>query len=63
MSITEMAALIGTQRHYRATHSLDFLVRVVDVRTRYGTVDVLVHPVAGGGEQWVSLDKTDPARP
>jgi hypothetical protein len=35
---------------------LRFPVRVPDVRPRWGRVDVLVTPLAGGGQAWKSLD-------
>lgn len=60
MTTREMADLIGKVTTVRVTgwHNIDFEVRVVDVRTRYGNVDVLVQPVAGFGEQWISTDRT-----
>lgn len=58
MTAKEMAALIGTTRSYHVTHNLDFDVLVVDARTRFGDVDVLVHPSSGFGEQWIALHKT-----
>jgi hypothetical protein len=35
---------------------LRFAVRVVDVRQRFGRIDVLVTPLAGDGQAWKSLD-------
>lgn len=32
-------------------------VLVVDTRRSYGRTDVLVRPVAGSGEKWVTLDR------
>lgn len=60
MSVAEMAALIGATGGYRPSRDLQFQVRVLDVRTRYGTVDVLIAPVAGNGTQWVTLDRFTP---
>lgn len=36
---------------------LTVFVHVLDVKTAFGRVDVLVQPVAGSGEKWVSSDK------
>lgn len=36
---------------------LSFLVRVRDVRNRFGHVDVLVDPLKGTGTQWVQADR------
>jgi hypothetical protein len=36
---------------------LKFEVRIMDSKQAFGRVDVLISPVAGVGEQWVSLEK------
>jgi hypothetical protein len=36
---------------------LEVEVIVQDVRTRFGTVDVLVSPTQGRGQKWVTLDR------
>lgn len=57
MTALEMRELIGTFAEYRpARGDLAFLVEIRDVRTRFGSVDVLIAPHAGSGEQWVSRD-------
>lgn len=60
MTTRELAALIGKTTTVRVPgwHNLDFEVLVVDARLRYGNLDVLVHPVAGFGEQWICADRT-----
>jgi hypothetical protein len=60
MTASEMAALIGATGGYRPTRDLQFQVKVVDVRTRYGNVDVLIAPKAGNGAQWITLDRFEP---
>lgn len=60
MTVKEMAALIGTTGGYWPTRDLQFEVKVVDVRTRYGTVDVQVVPVAGNGSQWINIESFTP---
>lgn len=55
MTVREMSALIGRS----ATLYVDNLavaVTVMDARTRFGNVDVLVTPVAGHGIKWVLVD-------
>jgi len=63
MTVSEMAALIGNTGSYRVGRDLQFEIRVVDVRTRYGTVDVQIIPLAGNGSQWVSLDSVRDLQP
>lgn len=60
MSIRRLASLIGqtTMVSPIGWPKLNFEVRVVDVRLRYGNVDVLVQPVAGDGEHWICADHT-----
>lgn len=36
-----------------------FNVKIKDVRNRYGNLDVLVTPMAGDGEKWVSVHRID----
>ena len=60
MTGRELAALIGSTGSYQPTRGLSFAVRVLDARTRFGNVDVLVQPVAGSGEQWITLDRFSP---
>jgi hypothetical protein len=55
MTGRELAGLIGRDAAYRVA-GLTMAVRVVDARTRFGGVDVLISPVAGSGEQWVQVD-------
>lgn len=55
MTVKEMAALIGRTAMLYAG-DLAIQVRVTDARTRFGSVDVLVTPVAGHGLKWVLAD-------
>lgn len=32
-----------------------FVVEIIDARPRFGDVDLLIRPVAGQGQKWVSL--------
>jgi hypothetical protein len=52
----EATKYIGTVRMYHGD-SLDFPVRVVDLRPRFGTIDAKVTPVGGRGTKWVELDR------
>lgn len=38
-------------------------VTVIDARTHWGRVDVLVTPVGGTGEAWVSAERLKPQTP
>lgn len=62
MTATELARLIGATGSFHATRDLNFEVRVLDARTRYGSVDVLIAPKAGNGSQWITLDRFEPDR-
>jgi len=55
MTVREMSALIGRTALLYAG-DLAVQVTVMDARTRFGSVDVLVTPVAGHGIRWVLLD-------
>jgi len=41
-----------------AREALAVRVRVLDVRERFGRVDLLITPVCGSGERWVELEST-----
>lgn len=40
--------------------SLSVAVRVLDARSNFGRVDVLVTPIAGSGERWIDLSRLHP---
>jgi hypothetical protein len=59
MSVRELSRLIGT---HPLVSLLDFdnirvRVEVLDVRTVFGRTDILVTPVEGAGEAWISADR------
>lgn len=56
---TAMHPLVGTVGilHLRDDYPLTLHVEVRNVRTRYGALDYLVTPLAGGGEKWVSAER------
>lgn len=60
MTARQLASVIGktTTVQVPGWHNLDFEVRVIDARLRYGNLDVLVQPIAGFGEQWICADRT-----
>ena len=51
---TELSAPIGSVGLYDTGTDIDFQVRIVDTRQRYGQTDYLIEPVAGQGRKWVS---------
>ena len=53
---TTMRTHIGRVGTYRLGQML-FEVSVLDVRSRWGTLDFLITPSAGHGNQWVQADK------
>jgi hypothetical protein len=55
MTAAEMAKMIGKPAQLDVG-GMTFLVTIVDVRNRFGSVDYLVTPQAGHGEQWKSAD-------
>lgn len=56
MSIMEMASLVGKTGKLKVD---SFLIPVLisDIRKVWQRIDVLVSPVNGSGEQWVSLER------
>ena len=48
---------IGSVRTLNDGSGLDFPVKVLDLRTRWGTIDAQVTPVGGAGTRWVQTDK------
>jgi hypothetical protein len=56
MTGKELAALIGREG-LLFIHPIRVAVRVLDSRVVYSRVDCLITPIAGNGQQWVSLDR------
>lgn len=61
MSAKELAAYIGREGRalLRASNRGDALrvdVRVLDAKTAFGRIDLLVEPLAGAGKAWMSAD-------
>lgn len=52
MTVAEMARLINVEGTL-SVDGLAFGVRIVDVRMRFGTLDVQVVPLNGHGVKWV----------
>lgn len=70
MNVLDAAALVGKDAVYRpwagsreaAGSTLRFAVSILDVRSAYGRIDLLIEPcgcAASGGEAWVSADKVE----
>ena len=59
MTGAQLAQFIGRTGGYRVSRDLNFEVRVVDARMRFGDVDLLIAPVAGNGTHWVPAYKVD----
>lgn len=51
----ELKANIGQTLDY-PVNKLRFPVKVLDTRQMYGRTDLLISPVSGSGEQWVSAE-------
>ena len=56
MSTKELAKYIDREGILRFDfkHGLGVCVKVVDVRESYGRIDVMVEPINGVGQAWVS---------
>lgn len=48
-----LEALIGTTGLMQFDDELSVRVRIVDTRTRFGHIDLLVEPTDGNGKKWV----------
>lgn len=56
MTILEMAALIGS-KGLLSMEGMKVRIIINNVKKSYGNINVLVTPVDGYGEKWVSLDR------
>lgn len=59
MNATVLIIPVGQRCHWRASEKIRVLCEVADSRSVWGRVDLLLRPVQGTGEQWVSIDKVD----
>lgn len=57
MTIREMADLLNSEHVVVRLEKLDVACKVKDIREVWNRVDVLVTPVNGSGEQWVSMER------
>lgn len=59
MTSAKLAKLVGKNgvaRLVAGSTTLQVEVEIRDARSAFGRLDVLVRPIAGEGEAWVSLD-------
>ncbi len=56
MSTMELIKNIGKVADWSDGQGLKYEVKILDSRTRWGSIDYLVSPVAGSGSRWVSSD-------
>lgn len=56
MTVKEMAGLIGTEVHIWI-ESLGIRCTIIDVKQTWGQVNILIVPVGGSGEKWVSMNR------
>jgi hypothetical protein len=56
---SELAGLIGRKGSVRMDGGLSVDVEVRDARTRFGIMDYLIAPLAGGGEAWVEARRVE----
>ncbi len=54
MTAREAATYINKEGILTTEGSLGIAVRILDARKVYGRIDVLVMPISGEGETWVS---------
>lgn len=55
MTTKDLTQYIGQTLVY-PVNKLSFPVKVLDTRQTYGRTDLLITPVSGHGEQWVSAE-------
>lgn len=63
MTTQQLAALIGTQRFLSITsqtgsETIQVPVNVVDAKTQFGVVRLVVEPIGGAGKMLVNMDRT-----
>lgn len=58
MTAREMTALLGQTGVY-VVEGLSIPVTVFDARLRFGSVDVQIVPVNGGGSKWTPVENVD----
>ena len=57
LTAVEAEKHIGTIRTLNDGSGLNFPVKIVDMRQRFGKVDAQVTPVGGAGARWVEIDR------
>ncbi len=50
---------VGKKAEYETTDGLTIQIKVVNVKTHFGRIDLCVTPVHGKGERWVTSGKLD----
>lgn len=61
-SLANLSAAKQSYQHRTALYAVNELkiqVSILDVRLRYGQLDLLITPVNGKGEKWVSESKVE----
>lgn len=56
MTTKTLSEYIGQTLLWDSGRKMHFNVRVLDARQMYGRTDLLIAPVSGEGEQWVSAE-------
>jgi hypothetical protein len=59
MTLGEYQRFIGVQATIEAMPGCDVAIKVLDVRSSFGRIDVLVTPVSGSGSTWVSINRVN----
>lgn len=54
---------VGKKAQYETTDGLTIQIKVVNVKTHFGRIDLCVTPVHGEGERWVTSGKLDFGEP
>jgi hypothetical protein len=57
VGLGEVAKLIGKERTFKTAEGLSIRVRVLDARQSYGRTELLVEPVTGSGQAWVTAKR------
>jgi hypothetical protein len=57
VGLGKVAAMVGKEATLKTNEGLSIRVRVLDARQSYGRTEVLVEPVSGKGQAWVTTQR------
>lgn len=60
MTSKDLTQYIGQKLEWQASTKVTVSVKILDARETFGRTDLLITPVSGQGEQWVSSESCKP---